>query len=47
MIDNEKTVREFVAGWSNLNTDELVAYFTEEGVYHNIPAQPLGKIQDT
>jgi limonene-1,2-epoxide hydrolase len=41
MIDNEKIVREFVAAWSNLNTDELVAYFTEDGVYHNMPAQPV------
>ena len=41
MIDNGKIVREFVAAWSNLNTDELVAYFTEDGVYHNMPAQPV------
>ena len=41
MIDNEKIVREFVAAWSNLNADELVAYFTEDGVYHNMPAQPV------
>ena len=41
MLDNEKIVREFIAAWSNLNADELVAYFTEDGVYHNMPAQPV------
>jgi len=41
MKEKKKIVREFVAAWSNLNTDELVAYFTEDGVYHNMPAQPV------
>jgi limonene-1,2-epoxide hydrolase len=41
MTDNEKIVRDFIAAWSNLNTEELVAYFTEDGVYHNMPADPV------
>lgn len=41
MIDNEKVVREFIAAWSNLDTDELVAYFTDDGVYHNMPTEPV------
>ncbi|MBT4520352.1 MAG: nuclear transport factor 2 family protein [Halieaceae bacterium] len=40
-MDNEKIVREFIAAWSNLDVDELVAYFTEDGVYHNMPTEPV------
>lgn len=41
MSDNAKIVREFVQAWSRLDAAELAAYFTEDGVYHNIPAQPV------
>lgn len=41
MSDNEKMIRDFVAAWSRLDADELAAFFTEDGVYHNIPAQPV------
>ena len=41
MPDNEQIIRDFIAAWSNLNTDELVAYFTEDGVYHNMPMGPV------
>jgi limonene-1,2-epoxide hydrolase len=41
MTDNEKIIRDFIAAWSRLNTDELVAYFSEDGVYHNMPAGPV------
>jgi limonene-1,2-epoxide hydrolase len=46
MTDNEKIVREFIAAWSDLNVDELVAYFTEDGVYHNMPTQPVSGHDD-
>ena len=46
MTDNEKIVREFIAAWSNLNTDEIVNYFAEDGVYHNMPAQPVSGHDD-
>ena len=46
MTDNQKIVREFIAAWSNLNADELVAYFTEDGVYHNMPTQPVSGHDD-
>ncbi|PCJ28034.1 MAG: limonene-1,2-epoxide hydrolase [SAR86 cluster bacterium] len=39
--NNEATIREFVAAWSNLDADELAAYFTEDGVYFNIPTQAI------
>lgn len=41
MSDNEKTIREFIAAWSGLNADVIVSYFAEDGVYHNMPAQPV------
>ena len=41
MDDNESIVRQFIADWSSLDPDKLVAYFTEDGVYHNMPAKPV------
>lgn len=41
MNANEKTIREFIAAWSNLDADELVSYFTEDGVYYNMPIAPV------
>ena len=38
---NIETVRAFIAAWSRLDTDELVAYFTPDGVYHNMPIAPV------
>lgn len=34
------TVRSFCAAWSRLDLDELLAYFTEDAVYHNMPGPP-------
>lgn len=41
MNDNEKIIRDFIAAWSRLNVDEIVSYFAEDGVYHNMPTQPV------
>jgi limonene-1,2-epoxide hydrolase len=41
MNENEQIIREFVAAWSNLNAAELVDYFAEDGVYYNMPAEPV------
>ena len=41
MNENEKIIREFIAAWSNLNADELVEYFAEDGTYYNMPAKPV------
>lgn len=38
---NEQVIREFVAAWSRRDPDELVAYFTDGGVYHNMPTRPV------
>lgn len=41
METNEKIIREFIAAWSRLDPGELAEYFAEDGVYHNMPAQPV------
>jgi len=39
--DNESVIRLFIADWSSLDADKLVEYFTDDGVYHNMPSQPV------
>lgn len=34
-------VTEFCAKWKNPDPEELARYFTEDGVYHNIPMAPV------
>ena len=41
MTSNERIVRDFITAWSRLDVDELVAYFCEDGVYHNMPMAPV------
>ena len=41
MSDNETIVRNFVAAWSRLDAEELLDYFTDDIVYHNMPMAPL------
>ncbi len=41
MSTNEQIIRDFIAAWSRLDADELVGYFTEDGIYHNIPIDPV------
>jgi limonene-1,2-epoxide hydrolase len=41
MGENERRVRDFIAAWSRLDAKELVDYFTEDGIYHNMPARPV------
>ena len=41
MHDNERTIREFIAAWSRMNAAELAGYFAEDGIYHNVPMQPV------
>ena len=40
-MDNAEIIREFCAAWSRLDAEELAGWFTDDGVYHNIPAQPV------
>lgn len=39
--NNESVVRRFLADWSSLDADRLAAYFTEDGVYRNMPMEPV------
>jgi len=41
-MDNEKIIREFIQAWSRLDAKELASYFTDDGVYHNMPTGPVG-----
>ena len=41
MKDNLDIVRNFINDWSTLDADRLANYFTEDGTYYNIPAQPV------
>lgn len=37
----EQVIRDFCAAWSRLDLDELMAYFTDDAVYHNMPGPPV------
>jgi limonene-1,2-epoxide hydrolase len=39
--DADALVREFCAAWVRMDPDELAEYFTDDGVYHNIPLPPM------
>ena len=36
-ITPDALVTRFCAAWTRMDADELAAYFTDDGVYHNIP----------
>jgi len=38
--DAEKIVTEFCNAWPRKNIDELLGFFTDDAVYHNIPVEP-------
>jgi len=33
-------IRDFCAAWSRLDIDELMAYFSDDAIYHNMPGPP-------
>lgn len=41
MTDNAAIIRDFIDAWSSLDADRLADYFTEDGTYYNMPAQPV------
>ncbi|WP_374284879.1 nuclear transport factor 2 family protein [Novosphingobium sp.] len=41
MADPADVVRQFIAAWSRLDVEELVGWFTEDGIYHNMPIAPV------
>lgn len=46
MSDNAAHIREFIEAWPRMDPAELAAYFTEDGVYHNIPIEPVAGRQN-
>ena len=36
----ETIVSEFCNAWARLNLDQVMDFFTEDAVYHNIPLKP-------
>jgi limonene-1,2-epoxide hydrolase len=41
MRTNEEIVRDFIAAWSRLDVDEIVAFFAPDGTYHNMMNKPV------
>ncbi len=41
MKTNEEIIRAFVAAWSRLDAEELVAFFAPDGTYHNMMNKPV------
>lgn len=41
MNGNEQMVRDFIAAWSRLDVDEIVAFFAPDGTYHNVMNKPV------
>jgi len=39
--ENEKIISNFCKTWLKMNLEEILGYFTDDAVYHNIPIQPL------
>lgn len=39
--DNVRMVQDFCAAWSRRDVDEIMGYFTDDAVYHNMPLQPV------
>ncbi len=40
-MQNEQIIRQFISAWSRLDPEELSSYFSEDGVYHNMPSGPV------
>ena len=41
MPDNDAIVTEFCNAWNRADADAIVAAFTDDAVYHNIPMEPI------
>ncbi|MGV2979845.1 hypothetical protein ACERNI_06500 [Camelimonas sp. ID_303_24] len=41
MTANEEIVRSFISAWSRLDAGEIVVYFTQGGVCHNVMNKPV------
>ena len=41
MSDNTELVSAFCRAWANRDVDEILGYFAEDAVYHNMPMPPM------
>ena len=41
MSDSTELVSAFCRAWSNRDVDEILGYFAEDAVYHNMPMPPM------
>ena len=41
MSTNEDLIASFCSAWSRRDIDELLGFFTEDAVYHNMPMAPV------
>jgi limonene-1,2-epoxide hydrolase len=39
--ENERLVRDFCVAWKRRNINELLGYFADDAIYHNMPMQPV------
>jgi len=39
-VEAENIVSEFCKAWARLNVDQVMDFFTDDAVYHNIPMKP-------
>jgi limonene-1,2-epoxide hydrolase len=39
--ENERVIVDFIEAWSRLDPAELASFFTEDGIYYNMPTQPV------
>ena len=40
MTTNDEIVREFCGLWASMDVEQMIAFFTYDAVYHNIPMEP-------
>ena len=43
-VQAEKVVSDFCGAWSKLNVEEIMSFFTDDALYHNIPMKPARNI---
>lgn len=46
MNSNEEIIRDFIGAWSRLDIDEILSFFCEDGIYHNMPIGPVEGVEN-
>ena len=45
MSDNQAVVKDFIAAFNENDLERIMAFFTEDCVYHNIPLEPAEGVE--